>query len=385
MLCVNAGDGTPEQAAKWVEYCNGDAEETEMGTLRAKNGHPEPYNVEHWEIGNELYGKWQVNWTTKDGYVDRYDQFRSAMKTVDSSIKLKAIGDLRGEQWDDWNDHLLTEAGDSVRTLTQHILAGGAVDEETNPDELFHAFMGFSEQIGERFKILREQMRDAGIENPRLAITELQLFATFTGDDDADGLLSADTMPTPQTISEALYDATIIHECIRTGDFVEMMTHSASVNHGGGIQKEREQVWADPCYYGHTMGIPMWGGTPVGVELECATISTEHTFREIEPVDDTPTLDVMAVLSSDEASLILMVVNRTSGQDPISLSIDAGAFNASSEVKRMTLSAETMHGANSREHPERITPESSTVEIDDETTVMISPYSLTRLTFERDE
>jgi len=59
MICVNAGNGTPEEAAAWVEYCNGSAD-TPMGRLRAGNGHPKPYNVRIWEIGNEIYGHWQV-------------------------------------------------------------------------------------------------------------------------------------------------------------------------------------------------------------------------------------------------------------------------------------------------------------------------------------
>ena len=42
MICINAGDGTPEEAAAWVEYCNG-SKETPMGRKRAENGHPEPY------------------------------------------------------------------------------------------------------------------------------------------------------------------------------------------------------------------------------------------------------------------------------------------------------------------------------------------------------
>jgi len=57
MICVNAGSGTPQEAARWVEYCNGDTS-THNGNLRAQNGHPEPYDVRYWEIGNELYGGW---------------------------------------------------------------------------------------------------------------------------------------------------------------------------------------------------------------------------------------------------------------------------------------------------------------------------------------
>jgi alpha-N-arabinofuranosidase len=92
MLCVNAGDGTPEEAARWVEYCNGDPEETEMGALRAEHGYEEPFDVTYWEVGNELYGQWQVRWTTPDGYADRYERFREAMLEADPSIQLTACG-----------------------------------------------------------------------------------------------------------------------------------------------------------------------------------------------------------------------------------------------------------------------------------------------------
>ena len=39
MICVNAGSGTPAEAARWIEYCNGPAS-SPMGRLRAANGHP---------------------------------------------------------------------------------------------------------------------------------------------------------------------------------------------------------------------------------------------------------------------------------------------------------------------------------------------------------
>ncbi len=91
MICINGGDGTPEEAARWVEYCNG-APSTPMGRLRTKHGYREPYGVRHWELGNELWGRWQYHWTTAAGYVDRYRRFAEAMRTADPSIELYACG-----------------------------------------------------------------------------------------------------------------------------------------------------------------------------------------------------------------------------------------------------------------------------------------------------
>lgn len=40
-ITVNFGVGTPDEAADWVEYANGDRS-TFYGTIRAEDGHPEP-------------------------------------------------------------------------------------------------------------------------------------------------------------------------------------------------------------------------------------------------------------------------------------------------------------------------------------------------------
>jgi len=52
ILTVNFQINNPANAARMVEYCNGDIG-TPMGAVRAARGHPEPYNVVRWCIGNE--------------------------------------------------------------------------------------------------------------------------------------------------------------------------------------------------------------------------------------------------------------------------------------------------------------------------------------------
>ena len=54
-ITVNAGIGDAWSAAEYVEYANGEVS-TPMGQLRAANGHPEPYDVKFWGIGNEAWG-----------------------------------------------------------------------------------------------------------------------------------------------------------------------------------------------------------------------------------------------------------------------------------------------------------------------------------------
>ena len=54
LVCLSFSDG-PQSAAALVEYCNGNAL-TGWGAKRAVHGHPTPYHVKYWQIGNEISG-----------------------------------------------------------------------------------------------------------------------------------------------------------------------------------------------------------------------------------------------------------------------------------------------------------------------------------------
>jgi len=61
-VVVNFPTGTALEAANWVEYMNSPAGSNPNGGVawaqkRADYGHPEPYGVKYWEIGNELGGE----------------------------------------------------------------------------------------------------------------------------------------------------------------------------------------------------------------------------------------------------------------------------------------------------------------------------------------
>ena len=52
-FCLNMATGTLMEALAWVEYCNG-TKDTYYANMRRKNGHPEPYNIKYWALGNEV-------------------------------------------------------------------------------------------------------------------------------------------------------------------------------------------------------------------------------------------------------------------------------------------------------------------------------------------
>ena len=92
-ITVNAGFGDAHSAAEEVEYMNGSGS-TRLGAERTRNGHPEPYHVKYWDIGNEPYGVWQLGRTDLKYYVLKHNEFAAAMRKVDPSIILLASGNM---------------------------------------------------------------------------------------------------------------------------------------------------------------------------------------------------------------------------------------------------------------------------------------------------
>ncbi len=90
-LAVNTGFGEARVAAEEVEYCNGSVD-TRLGKLRAQNGHPEPFNVRLWTIGNEMYGPWQYGYMPADQYCVKHNYFVQEMRKVDPKIKVTSAG-----------------------------------------------------------------------------------------------------------------------------------------------------------------------------------------------------------------------------------------------------------------------------------------------------
>ena len=91
-VTLNAGLGDEWSAAQYVEYANGPVS-TPMGKLRAVNGHPEPYHVKFWGIGNEAWGfSYQYGAMKLNQFEFKHNEFAKAMKQVDPTIKLIASG-----------------------------------------------------------------------------------------------------------------------------------------------------------------------------------------------------------------------------------------------------------------------------------------------------
>lgn len=78
---VDELDGWIQECLDAIEYANGDAKTTKFGRMRAENGHPEPFNLEYLEIGNENANfHFDDNRDQSERYFERYRKFYDAIK-----------------------------------------------------------------------------------------------------------------------------------------------------------------------------------------------------------------------------------------------------------------------------------------------------------------
>jgi len=96
-IAANVGSGTVEEMSKWIEYCNSNSNST-IAQLRAQNGHPDPYKVTFWGIGNESWGCGGN--MTPEFYSDQFKRYASFAKNYPGA-PLKKIAS--GPNADDYN------------------------------------------------------------------------------------------------------------------------------------------------------------------------------------------------------------------------------------------------------------------------------------------
>lgn len=331
LICVNAGNGTPEEAARWVEYCNG-SPNTPQGRRRAENGHPEPYNVRYWEIGNELWGDWQIGHCTREEYAERYRRFVQAMKAVDPTIEVIACG-----QDAHWNEPLIERCADILRSLSIHTLIAHSVPPNAPVEKVYRSIAAFPVWYEGHLAELGRQMARR-VKPPRIAITELQIMT-----------------PNPvnnQTIAEAIYLSGVVNTSIRLGDLVELITHSALMNHGGGLRKHREFVWKNPVQLAHELLVNLAGHVPVGLAVASPVFSVP-ALHDLPAVRKAPYLDAVAAVNPNGTALSLVVTNRHP-DSPLTAEIVLHDFTPRPAVATSTLAGDSPTAHNSFEQPEAV-------------------------------
>jgi alpha-N-arabinofuranosidase len=285
--------------------------------------------------------------------------------------------------WDkSWDDMLIARASNEVQCVTDHPLIGGNVSPTNDPLDVYRDFMAVPEILETKWSALRDEMRRGGIQDPHLAITELQLFAHIGPSANATGpvRLTPENLPSQATITEAIYDILIYHAAIRLSPFVELITHSAIVNHGGGLRKERERVYANPCYYAQAEFARFAGARPTPVEITSALLTAPRVLGDLQehvPQATYSSVDAVAAIATN-GDLLVSLVNRD--VKPIQTVLELDGFNANYSANSVTLRGANPSAANKLNEPQAVTPQTSTVTVHDEKIgLTLAPFSIVQL------
>ncbi len=115
-IAANVGSGTVKEMNDWIEYVNYNGEST-LARLRSENGHPEPYNVEFWGIGNESWGCGGN--MTVEYFADVYKRYATYAKSYPGT-RIKRIASGANTTDYHWTEVMMREARRQMWGLSVH-------------------------------------------------------------------------------------------------------------------------------------------------------------------------------------------------------------------------------------------------------------------------
>lgn len=356
-LTVNAGDGRPDEAANWVRYCNAPATDP-WGRQRVANGHPAPYDVRLWEVGNELYGAWQIGSTVAADNAARYVHFRDALLQADPHLRLIATG--KGDEFTpdglrrntEWNRRLLQAAVAADRPAPDYLsihplvpLPGdlrGVSYADQYASAMAHPTFLDRELLPELGRLIASVPGAKG--KTHVAVTEWGIIVGGAGWREG---------PNHDAQAGAVYNALALNAMLRHSDLVTLANMTAFM-HGGGIKKPDGVVIVDPQYWTQQLYAASGIHTPVAV----AASGPGHDVPargSLPAVADVSDLDVFAALTADTQTLVVFAVNRHRTESrPLHLTL--GGFSVRS-LNSTLLSAPDPQTRNSIEHPDAVAPQ----------------------------
>jgi alpha-N-arabinofuranosidase len=363
-ICINMGTGTLDEAQAWVEYCNGKGD-TYWANRRRANGHPEPYGVRYWGLGNEMYGEWQIGGMRADEYVAAARRYAKIMRLTDPTIELVSCG-----QWGhtDWDRIVLEGLGDLVRYHSIHLYTGTS-DYLTNVLEPHKA-----DRALRICEALIEQVRSArGIRHPiGIAYDEWNVWYRTRNPAGRGGGLEE-----RYDLADALAVACYLNIFVRHCRSVAMANIAQMVNVIAPVFTRRDGLFLQTIYHPlrlyaeHTQAIaldPLVISPPLAVEDEIA---------DLGPFQG---LDVTATRDEERHVLTLAVINRHP-TDSIDTALDFGQVEGWSTRQAYEVASADPTDVNSFADPARVSVQERS--LGGSGAYSFPPHSLTVLRLQR--
>jgi alpha-N-arabinofuranosidase len=351
-ICLNLGSGTPAEARGWVEYCTGNAN-TAGGRLRMANGHRASYAVGAWELGNELWGHFQIGWQTPQGYAARYASYLRAIQDLVTPETMVFANGADVDQPPDWNEALLTRDVPSLRFLTTHFVVGFDQRDERGEqhDEQIRSMLAIPEGVSRALQKVKAQIDSHSDTRGkvRLAFTEWLFIPS-----------KSSALPRYDNFGGALLGAGWMNMLLRNAAFVPVADMTGLMEFAG-IYKRRGRIYATPQYWAFSMYSNNAGDLPLTVTNDVETYNATHVSR-VGTVNAVPWVDAVATSDSHSGDVVLFAVNRDWTR-AAEATIHLEGFVPRSSVRVETLTADALTAENDEEQPERILPRVSEIGI----------------------
>jgi alpha-L-arabinofuranosidase len=284
-ITVNSGLGDVAMALDELQYANG-SPDTKMGKLRAANGHPEPWGVKFWAIGNEMYGDWQLGFMPLSDYVKKHTQYAVAMKAMDPSVQVVAVGAVGR-----WSETMLAEASNHMDLISEHFYV------QHKPGLLSHVSQMPAEirRIAEAHRRYRENIPSLKAKTVPVALDEWNYWY---------GPHVYGEIGTQYFLEDALGVAAAFNEYARQTDIYFMANYAQTVNVIGAIKTSKTAAVLDSTgvilalYRKHFGTIPVAvGGAPEPLDVMACwkdETRTVLTLSIVNPTKRTMTLKLGA-------------------------------------------------------------------------------------------
>jgi alpha-N-arabinofuranosidase len=347
-VTVNGGFGDAWSAAQLVEYTNG-AVTTTMGKLRAANGHPEPYHIKFWGVGNEPWGEWQLGFMPVAQWELKHNMFAKAMRKVDPTIKLIAAGAmpdamtgskqakrLNGQivpdylSPGDWSGNLLAHCLDNMDLLSEHYYStsGQRTDLEkgekvsTGTQTLIEWERAPATQARVKYEHYQEYLkRIPGLRAKPVPIS-------------LDEWAYMGAPPNSYKVVPAY--AWAFHEMFRHSDLYQLGAFTFAT---AMISEDRTDAALSPTGLLFKMYREHFGTIPVEVSGDSPQPKPIYPAGgdqpAVNPGSDTYPLDVSAAFSEDRKALTVAVLNPSDSEQRMKLSINGAKLASQGQLWQM--------------------------------------------------
>ncbi len=337
-ICVNTGDGTLDEAAHWVEYCNHSGG-TYYSDLRKKNGHAAPYKVKYWGVGNEIYGDWQIGHKNAQDYAKAAVEFAKVMKWTDPSIKLVACGN--GDP--NWDRPVLEATVHHVDYISAH--------HYTVADELkdYYEILGGVAQMEATIKAsaVAAESVSASAKKSVPVFVAFDEWNILWGWSDGQKRDDVHKFEVPYNLRDALWVATALNTLQRHCPMVRMANLAQLVNVIAPMQTTPTSLLMLPIYY----PLELYANRSGPIALDVLTISPSFDTRNFGAQKY---LDVSGTYDEEKRHVTLAVVNRRKEGDVLGMILLEGV-TAQPGGKAYQITGPNPEATNTWENPNMVT------------------------------